>query len=338
MTVYVDEVFVLNFLLNWLLLKASVKMTGAAAHRLRLLLAAALGGVYAVLVLLPGMEKASGLLGRAVSFALLCGCAFGFRGQAVKPSAWFFTVCCAFCGLVLTVNALLGRQMVVLGGAAFYAVSFRMLVLLAGLVYAICAVLFPRLGLHSGGELTRLTLTAGARSVTLNALRDTGNTLKDPVTGEDVVVADWQIAARLLPECAMDASLARSPAQAVQRIQLLHPELKPRLLPYRAVGTRQGLLAAVRVQCSRPDGQKRSRIVAFSPTAVSDGGLYQALTGGSDAETHIGTCFKKTGAVIGKGHVHWRKRHPASAPAGRGGAADAGAAGTGGRGGQAEAH
>lgn len=338
MTVYVDEVFVLNFLLNWLLLKASVKMTGAAAHRLRLVLAAALGGVYAVVVLLPGMEGTSGLAGRVLSFVLLCGCAFGFHARAIKPSAWFFTVCCAFCGLVLTVNALLGRQMVVLGGAAFYAVSFRMLVLLAGLVYGVCTVLFPRLGLHSGGELTRLTLTAGTRSVTLNALRDTGNTLKDPLTGEDVVVADWQIAARLLPECAMDARLAQSPTQAVQRLRLLHPELKPRLLPYRAVGTRQGLLAAVRLQCSRSDGQKRSKIVAFSPTAVSDGGLYQALTGGSDAETHIGTYFKKTEAVIGKGHVHRRKRHPASAASRCGGTPDAGASGAGGRGGQAGAH
>jgi stage II sporulation protein GA (sporulation sigma-E factor processing peptidase) len=53
-----------------------------------------------------------------------------------------------------------------------------------------------------------------------------------------------------------------------------------RLLPYRTVGVDRGLLLAVRVDrllINKTDCGPR--LVALSPTAVSDGGGYQALIG-----------------------------------------------------------
>ena len=96
------------------------------------------------------------------------------------------------------------------------------------------------------GGLCPLTLTKGEKTLRLLALIDTGNTLRDPLTGEGVVVLDCGRAGALVPE------LAGVPAQAFQRpVELLarfageEPDL--RLLPYQAVGVPCGLLLAVRV-------------------------------------------------------------------------------------------
>ena len=55
--------------------------------------------------------------------------------------------------------------------------------------------------------------------------------------------------------------------------------LRFRLIPYRAVGTRAGLLLAARCEVMERSGRARRALAAFSPTPVSDGGNYQALTG-----------------------------------------------------------
>jgi len=52
--VYVDSVFVLNTVMDYLLLLSTARLTGVPLRRRRYLLAALAGGVYAVAVFLPG--------------------------------------------------------------------------------------------------------------------------------------------------------------------------------------------------------------------------------------------------------------------------------------------
>ena len=76
------------------------------------------------------------------------------------------------------------------------------------------------------------------------------------------------------PLCAADFA---APAALVLRLQRLHP----RLIPFRAVGTGSGLLLALPCEEVRiGKSVQKNGLVAFSPTPVSDGGGYEALTGG----------------------------------------------------------
>ena len=135
MTVYVDEAFALNLLLDWVLLKLSTVLTGPYVRWWRLALAALLGAVYAVLTLLPGCRFLAGLPGRLAVFLAMSCIAFGFGRQAVKPGLWYFGVCCGFCGLSYAISVLTGRNVLLLGGTAWYGLRFRELALLAGLSY-----------------------------------------------------------------------------------------------------------------------------------------------------------------------------------------------------------
>ncbi|MBO4212331.1 MAG: sigma-E processing peptidase SpoIIGA, partial [Oscillospiraceae bacterium] len=122
------------------------------------------------------------------------------------------------------------------------------------------------------------------RRLSCNALRDTGNTLSDPLTGEPVLVARWQLAARLLPELGLSRAQFEDPGALLLRLGLARPGLRVRLIPFRAVGTSGGLLAAITMDRITEDGAPSpARLVAFSPTPLSDGGDYEALVQGSDA-------------------------------------------------------
>ena len=153
--------------------------------------------------------------------------------------------------------------------------------LLAGLTYGLCRLLLDRFALHRGRELVCLELELAGRRLRCTALRDTGNTLTDPLTGEPVLVARWQVAARLLPELGLTRAQFEDPGALLVRLGTARPELRVRLIPFRAVGTAGGLLAALQPERITEDGKPSpARLVAFSPTELSDGGGFEALVQG----------------------------------------------------------
>ena len=66
------------------------------------------------------------------------------------------------------------------------------------------------------------------------------------MTNEPVLVLNWSAAARLLPESHLQEQDFLYPAALMRRLMREYPDLRARLVPYRAVGVSQGLLLAVR--------------------------------------------------------------------------------------------
>ena len=191
MTVYLDSVFALNFAVNWLLLRAAARLGAAAVRPRRIAAAAALGAAYAVAVYLPGCGVLAGWAGKLAVTAALLAVAFGLRRETLRLAAVFGGVTLALCGAVYGLELLKHGR--VRPGALWYPVTFSSLVLTAGGVYAATRLLLPRLS-HAPDSVVPVRLTLGGRRVFLSALRDSGNTLCDPVTGEAVLVADWRCA------------------------------------------------------------------------------------------------------------------------------------------------
>ncbi len=285
MTIYVDTLFLLNAALNYLLLLGSAWLCGTPARRLRALLAAALGGLYAVGCAVPGLAFLGSLPCKLLSLCAMLLVASGRRRETVKQGVVFLGLSLAFGGLVFALLHLFGTGFLLLGGAAYYPVSGTALVLTAAAIYLLSRTVLARLARHWGGELVEVELRLGQRSVRLTALQDSGNTLQDPATGRGVLVAEWQTAKALLPPQALDglssADLSR-PAELLPRLVQAAPEGKWRLIPYRAVGTEGHMLLALRCDSAIVGKQTvRGALAAFSPNAVSDGGGYTALIGGS---------------------------------------------------------
>lgn len=280
MTVYLDELFALNTALNYLLLAGSARLGGGALRRRRLLAAAALGGVYAAAALVPELRflRAGGM--KAAAAALMLLTAFGASVRTVRLGALFLAL--AFClgGAAFLCVQALGGGVLLLPSGAYYPVSTAGLLALAGCGYLVAYTVFSRLAEHGGGEITSLYLRANGHTAALRALRDTGNTLRDPITNERVLVTDLRAAQTLLPEAALSAERLARPDALLTELSALYPQLRFRLIPYRAVGTQAGLLLALRCAVTDRQGKRRDVMAAFSPTPVSDGGNFNALTGG----------------------------------------------------------
>ena len=195
----------------------------------------------------------------------------------------FAAISAALAGAAMLAAQLLRLDPLLLPGGVFYPLRARAILFLAALCCGLCHLIFSRVTAHSG-QLVPLTLRIGTRTgmrtVPLTALLDTGNTLKDPLTGESVLVVDAGVAARLLPDAGLSTASLADPAGLFASLSEQYPFCRFRLIPYRAVGTVSGLLLAVRCEVSGKSGKPELKLVAFSPTPVSQTGEFDALIGG----------------------------------------------------------
>lgn len=253
--VYLDLVVLLNLLVDWLLLMGANRLSGYPPGWGRTALAAGLGGVYGGACLVPPLAFLGGILWRIVFLALMAVLAFGFSQSALRRGVLF-----AFLSFAL------GGAAAGLGRGSFGG-------LCAG------AALVGLMGVFSlrSGQLRSavpVTLQWGGRTVHLTALHDSGNLLRDPVSGERVLVADASVAGRLL---SLTEDQLRHPAETLTRQAA--PGL--RLIPYHAVGKEGAMLLAVRCDRSVVGHEKGRILVAFAPERLSRSGAYQALIGGT---------------------------------------------------------
>ena len=104
------------------------------------------------------------------------------------------------------------------------------------------------------------------------ALRDTGNGLRDPITGDQVLVIGPEVACKLT---GLSRRELKNPVETLAKGKL--PGL--RLIPYTAVSGK-GMLLALRLPQVRIGSIEQSTLVAFAAEGLSGSGGFEALTGG----------------------------------------------------------
>lgn len=246
MVIYLDAFMGLNFFVDLCLLLGVNRLSGHPPGVRRAAAAAALGGGYAGACLVPGFHFLASGLWRTVSLGLMGWTAFGMGRSGWQRSVLFVLLSMALGGLAVSLET---------GGMG--------LVLCAGALALLC-----RMGLRSQGrQFVPITITYRGQTIRLISLRDTGNTLRDPITGETVTVLSPDVGIRL----GIPGKVLRDPAGAMM------PGV--RLIPARTVGG-GGLLAAVRCEEVTIGGTPGGTMVAFARENFGNG-EYQALTGGN---------------------------------------------------------
>ena len=252
--VYLDGILLLNFLVDLLLLLGTNRLSGFPAEP-RLVWAALMGAVFAACCVLPGFRFLGNFFWRLVSLLLMGSVAFGWNRSAIRRTCIFAILSMALGGLALNLHR----------------ISFPALILGAAGTWAIC---YGAVGGRIGGrEYVTVEIPVGGDVLSVIALKDTGNHLRDPVTGESVLVVAGEIAARLT---------GLTPSQLSAPLETLgaNPRMGLRLIPYHAVGQKNGMLLGKRFANVKMGGRRRSVLVAFAPEGLGQGEGYQALTGG----------------------------------------------------------
>ena len=255
MHVYADLVAILNFLVDFLLILGTNRLSGFPPSCGRAVLASVLGGIYGGTCLLPGFFFLGNTFWRIVSLSLIAAVAFGWNRSTLRRGGIFLLLSMALGGIAMG----MGRG------------SVLMLILSALLMWLLCQISFC--GSVGEREYIPVKLRWEDRETTVIALKDTGNTLRDPLTGEQVLVAGADVGMKLL---------GLSDYQLKHPVETLASGVLPglRLIPYHAVGLNGAMMLAIRFPDARIGGKAGQPLVAFAPERIARGEQYQMLTGG----------------------------------------------------------
>lgn len=253
--VYVDLVALLNFLIDFLLLLGANQLCGYPPVWHRMAIAAGAGGIYAGVCLLPGFRFLGNMLWKLVSMVVIIYIAFGLSKSAMRRGVIFALLSMALGGIAM----------------AFGDGGILSLIAAAVAIAVMCVVGFR--GRVAEKSYIPIELSYGGKCLRLTALQDTGNMLRDPITGRPILVICSEAAQKLT---GLTLQQLQSPVQALTDADI--PGL--RLIPYKAVGQPGGVLLALRLQRVKIGKWEGNSLVAFAPSGLSDEGAYQALTGG----------------------------------------------------------
>lgn len=281
--VYIDSLFLLNLMLDYLLLRVSARICGQYVPTLRLGVGALFGAVYAVCAFLPGGDFLTQPVVKIMAGILLALIAFGGRRRLLRLTGVFFACACALGGGTLMISLLGSGGLTYPNGIPATSLDLKVLLLSATGIYLLLTLCMRCLGRYSRlkREVVPVTLFLEGRQVKVDALVDTGNTLSDPLSDARVMVVEWEAVQPLFSgQVTLGEEALREPSVCAQK---LGPVLGPgrvRLLPYRAVGVDTGMLLALRVDGALIDEERIERLlVALCPGRLATNGNYTALIG-----------------------------------------------------------
>lgn len=277
--VYIDVLFLINFCMDFL----ALWFCGSLLHlprRLRpLLLAAALGGVYAATeAVLPGNPTVSLLVGAGTAL-LLCFTAYGRHCRAglfATLCALFFGISGLFGGMITAFYTLLERFFrdrsdfyeALIGGEGRLAV-FSALAMLVVTAVSLSRRLFAASAM---ARSAKVEIRDGGRTRMLSAMVDTGNTLHDPLSGKVCIVIDPHAVLGVLPEDVLSFS-----AGGDLDLERLLPKNRKRirLVPTESVGGGRLLVGYLpdRIEVASSEGRGRRSVDAVLVLDERGGGF-----------------------------------------------------------------
>ncbi|MBE6960723.1 MAG: hypothetical protein E7448_08405 [Ruminococcaceae bacterium] len=255
MVLFADLAILLNFAVDLCLLLGTNRLCGYDACWKRALPAAVLGGIYGMLCILPGMRFLGNFLWRIVILAIMSVIAFGSTVSGLRRGIVFVFLSMALGGVAM-----------LMGQGGFWGIMASAAV--------VCILCFAGFRMPIGQTRyvpVQLVYRGKRREVT--AMLDTGNLLRDPLTGQLILLLGADVGRSLAGLTELDLT---DPVGAVQGQKLPGA----RLIPYRTVSKGSGMLLALYLDEVWVNGRQVSRLVAFAPDVLCRESSYQALVGG----------------------------------------------------------
>ncbi len=271
-TVYADVLFLINFLINLIILKISSLFMKEKPLTSRFCLSSALGAVYAVLMFLPKLSFLYIFPFKiAVSVVMIKIISPGAGLiKIIKYTAVFYMVAFTFAGVLLSLIYFGGFKNeaapVIKNGIFYFNIPLSRLIMAWTICYGVIFIGTAVFKRNRNLGIKTLKITLSGRICEIDALCDTGNLLTDPFSNSPVIIVEKRRLYKLFPDGIPDIDTA----------DILNTKL--RLIPYSSLGNKEGMMLGFIPDEITIDGKKAVQtVVAMSPDVLSKPGEYGAL-------------------------------------------------------------
>lgn len=278
MIVYIDVLFVINFILNYCILCISAWIR-KKVQRFYLVAAALFGALYSVCMFYPNLSVLYHMVFRLMFSVILVFIAFRPKKpkELLQVMLTFYIITFLFGGIVFALFMMFGGRLggVIRNGVLYFDISFTTLLLLTVVSYIAIRIGMGYIVKRISREkvLLPILVEIAEKRVVINGLVDTGSTLRDPLNRRPVIVVESQSVKDILPEGFSD--IVRQPNTEAFNT-LTEEKIKVSLIPFHVLDG-GGVLLGIQPDRIEINGKESAAVLAISENALSDDNSYAAI-------------------------------------------------------------
>ena len=290
MTIYIDIIIVENLIMNYIILYATGLISKSKKSYLRMFLASLIGAVYATLEYILKVNIYSNIILKTILSIIIVYIAFNPQDvkKMCKQLVLFYVTTFTFGGIATYLIYVLKPQNIIIKNG-MYVGTYVLKVIFVGAIIGtiILAIAFKmaKNKLTKKDMICKVKIKLNGKEETVEAMVDTGNMLKEPITGTPVVVVERTSLYELLPkeilnntESILGGDFEKIPEEIKNEYV---PKLK--LIPFASLGKQNGMLVGIKPEkievINEQTEEEKNAIIGIYNKSLTKKGEYKALIG-----------------------------------------------------------
>ena len=281
MTIYIDIVLIENIIMNYIILLATGLVLKTKIKHWKLLIASLIGAIYTVLTYIVSIEVYSNFFFKLLLSIIIIY--VSFNPQNVK-NMWkqivvFYLVSFVFGGAAFAVIYVIKPQDI-------YPIKAVALAAIIAFVITIIAFKIVKSKITKKDMFKQIKLSIEGKKIYIRTMIDTGNLLKEPITGKPVIVVEHTCLYEILPREILNnlESILGGDFKNVSEDIRNKYITKLKFIPFSSLGKQNGMLLGIKadfIEIIEEENTKRidDVIIGIYNKSLTKDGKYRALMG-----------------------------------------------------------
>lgn len=248
MTVYIDIILLENLCMNYIILFATAYIMKIKMSHIRIIASSSIGAVYSIMLYMQILPIYSSIFMKIILSVVMVYISYAPKSVkiAIKQLIIFYLISFAFGGCAFALLYFVKPQDIFIKNGVYIGTYPLKIALLGGIVgFVITYIAFKIIKNKATKEemIYKLKIKINDKTVEVNALLDTGNKLKDPITLVPVIVIEKQKLYNFLPEEILeniDKIIGGDSNKLIE--ENIKYMSKFRVIPYNSIGKQNGLM------------------------------------------------------------------------------------------------
>ena len=252
MIVYLDIIFFENVLMNYIIIFTTGMILKNEFKRRNVLLASCIGAIYSILMYLNILKITSNFIMKIVLSIVIIKIAFNPKKRKTffKNLLMFYLVSFIFGGCIFALMYIVKPQYIQIRNGVFVGTYPIKIAIAGGIVaYVVTQISFKMIKtkINKKDMIYTLEIFYKEKSIQIHGMLDTGNLLKDPITGTPVIIVQKDKLLNLFSQNILnniEKILGGDVKFTIDEEEIFS---KVRILPFSSIGNENGMLVGIKV-------------------------------------------------------------------------------------------
>lgn len=291
MTIYIDILIAENLVMNYIILYATGLIAKSKISFLRIFFASLIGAIYAVSQYLSQLNIYSNTLIKILLSIIITFIAFNPQNvkNMCKQLILFYLTTFTFGGAATYLIYVLKPQDIIIKNGMYvgtYVLKVIFIGAILGTIILIISFKFAKNKITKKDMICKIKIKLNGKEIILNTMVDTGNMLREPITGNPVVVVEKMVLYDLIPKEILNNTESILGGDFGKIPEDIKKEYIPRLkiIPFSSLGKQNGMLIGIKPEKLEVINEqsvegKSSAIIGIYSKSLTKRGEYNALIG-----------------------------------------------------------